>query len=101
MEEEQFSKVDEAALWLDALVEELRLHHIKARSVVDVGDAAEKIVNFARANQIGLIVMSTHGHTGLRKLVASSVASQVSTNAPCPVLLVRAVLARERVADQP
>lgn len=101
MEEEQFSKVDEAALWLDALVEELRLHHIKARSVVDVGDAAEKIVNFAKANQTGLIVMSTHGHTGLRKLVAGSVASQVSTKAPCPVLLVRTVAASERVADQP
>lgn len=100
MEAEQFAKVDEAALWLEALVADLRRHHIQAQSLVDVGDAAEKIVNFAKANPIALIVMSTHGHTGLRKLVAGSVASQVSTSAPCPVLLVRAVPARERVAEQ-
>jgi len=100
MEQEQFSKVDEAAAWLEGIAEELQRHHITARSVVDVGDAAEKIVNFAETNQIGLIVMSTHGHTGLRKLVAGSVASQVSTNAPCPVLLVRAAAAREREKEQ-
>lgn len=89
MEEEQLSKVDEAALWLQALAEDLQRHHIQAQPFVDVGDAAEKIVDYAKANQIDLIVMSTHGHTGLRKLVAGSVASTVSTSAPCPVLLVR------------
>lgn len=90
MEEEQLGKIDEAALWLQALIEDLQRHHIQARSLVDIGDAAEKIVEYAKANQIDLIVMSTHGHTGLRKLVTGSVASKVSTSAPCPVLLVRA-----------
>lgn len=100
MEAEQLAKVNEAALWLEALVADLHRHHIHAQSLVDVGDAAEKIVNFARTNSIDLIVMSTHGHTGLRKLVAGSVASQVSTSAPCPVLLIRATPSSERVVDQ-
>ncbi len=89
IEAEQLGKVDEAALWLQALVETLQLHHIPAKSSVDVGDAAEKIVNYAKANQIDLIIMSTHGHTGMRRLVTGSVANKVSTSAPCPVLLVR------------
>lgn len=89
MEAEQLGKVDEAMDSLQALAETLRLHHIQARAAVDVGDPAEKIVDFAKANQIDLIVMSTHGRTGVRKLVAGSVASKVSSSAPCPVLLVR------------
>lgn len=44
--------------------------------LLDVGDVAEKIVNFAKANQTGLIIMSMHGHTGLRKLVPTVSASE-------------------------
>lgn len=51
--------------------------------------AAEAIVGFARDDATDLIVMSSHGRTGIRRLVLGSVAEQVARTAPCPVLLVR------------
>jgi nucleotide-binding universal stress UspA family protein len=80
---------DEAAEGLQQLVDELKFHHFQVESMVDVGDPAEKIIDCATKNAVDLIVMATHGRTGLRKLAMGSVASQVSTAAPCPVLLVR------------
>jgi nucleotide-binding universal stress UspA family protein len=58
------------------------------RSVVD-GTAAEKIADYARQFQIDLIVMGTHGRSGLSHLLMGSVAESVLRNAPCPVLTIR------------
>lgn len=81
--------VDDATVVLQELAGSLRFQHIKATPVVDVGEAAEKIVDYAERNAIDLIVMSTHGRTGLRRWLMGSVANKVSSVAPCPVLLVR------------
>jgi universal stress protein A len=51
--------------------------------------AAAAIVGFARDDASDLIVMSTHGRTGFRRMVLGSVAEAVVREAPCPVLLVR------------
>lgn len=53
------------------------------------GDAAEQIVRLAREVGCDLIVMGTHGRTGLRRLLMGSVAADVLKNAPCPVVLVK------------
>jgi nucleotide-binding universal stress UspA family protein len=53
------------------------------------GDAAEQIVVTAIALKCDLIVMDTHGRTGLRHLLTGSVAEQVMRNAPCPVMVVK------------
>jgi universal stress protein A len=52
------------------------------------GDAADEIVRYARAREIGLIVVGTHGRTGLSRAVLGSVAERVIRTAPCPVLTV-------------
>lgn len=52
-------------------------------------DAAEEIVRFARENGFDLLVIGTHGRTGLRRLVLGSVAERVVREAACPVLVVR------------
>jgi nucleotide-binding universal stress UspA family protein len=55
------------------------------------GDAAEEILRKARELSSDLIVMGTHGRTGLRRMLAGSVAVSVLRGAPCPVLAFRSV----------
>jgi nucleotide-binding universal stress UspA family protein len=54
------------------------------------GDPATAILRAADENQCDLIVMGTHGRTGLRRLLMGSVAEQVLRRASCPVLTVKA-----------
>jgi nucleotide-binding universal stress UspA family protein len=59
------------------------------------GDAAEEIVRLAGELNCDLIVMGTHGRTGLARLLFGSVAEKVLRQAPCPVLTVKAVAAAQ------
>ena len=59
----------------------IRMQHLLAE-----GDPAAEIVRVAAESGCGLIVMGTHGRTGLDRLVMGSVAEQVMRRAPCPVL---------------
>ena len=65
-----------------------------------LGDAAAKIVEFARENAIDLIVMGTHGRTGMVRLLMGSVAEKVLRLAPCPVLTIKGSAA-DVVVKQP
>jgi nucleotide-binding universal stress UspA family protein len=53
------------------------------------GDPAGEIVRLAKEHQCDLIVMGTHGRTGLSRLLMGSVAEQVLRKAHCPVLTVK------------
>jgi nucleotide-binding universal stress UspA family protein len=53
------------------------------------GDPGKEIVRVAEELGCDLIVLSTHGRTGLRRLLMGSVAEQVLRTAPCPVLTVK------------
>jgi nucleotide-binding universal stress UspA family protein len=53
-----------------------------------VGVPAEKIVEYARDHDVGLIVMGTHGRRALAHLLMGSVAERVVRTAPCPVFTV-------------
>lgn len=53
------------------------------------GDAGDQIVNAARNANADMIVMGTHGKSGLARLLVGSVAESVMRHAPCPVLTVR------------
>jgi len=57
--------------------------------VVMKGIPYEEITKFAETNKIDLIVLATHGRTGLDRLLFGSTAEQVVRYAPCPVLSVR------------
>jgi nucleotide-binding universal stress UspA family protein len=59
-----------------------------ARRVV-VGTPYRKIVEVAEEEKADLIVMTTHGRTGLSHLVMGSVAEKIVRTAPCPVLTMR------------
>jgi universal stress protein A len=56
---------------------------------VVVGTPYRKIVEVAEAERVDLIVMATHGRTGLSHLVMGSVAERIVRTAPCPVLTIR------------
>lgn len=56
---------------------------------IEAGHPAETIVRVAQERNIDLIVMSTHGRTGLQHVLMGSVAEKVVRLAPCPVLTVR------------
>jgi len=53
------------------------------------GSAAGRIVSFAKEQSVDLIVMASHGRTGLRRLLMGSTAENVLRQAPCPVLIVK------------
>ena len=52
------------------------------------GDAAEEIVRYAKGHNVHLIVLGTHGRTGVSRVLMGSVAERVIRTAPCPVLTV-------------
>ena len=75
---------------LDRPVARARNAGVRVRSRVLEGSAHEQIVRTAKRERSDLIVMGTHGRTGLTKLLIGSVAGRVISMAPCPVVTVRA-----------
>ena len=90
----QFSIVERDPAYYGALRDRLREAYAPDHPlVVDygtrVGAAAEEILRAAGELEADLIVLGTHGRTGLRRLLAGSVAEAVLRRAPCPVLALR------------
>lgn len=67
----------------------LRHSGVVVRKQVVEGDPATVIVETAAQERADLIIMSTHGYTGLERWVMGSVTERVLQEAPCPVLVVR------------
>jgi nucleotide-binding universal stress UspA family protein len=61
----------------------------KVVQAVVEGSPKVEIVRYARTQEIGLIVLATHGRSGLAHVIIGSVAESVVRTAPCPVLTVR------------
>jgi len=57
--------------------------------LVDAGEVAEAIIRYADEHGCDLIVMGTHGHSGLRQILMGSVANKVVHLAKVPVTLVK------------
>jgi nucleotide-binding universal stress UspA family protein len=74
---------------LDKLVVKAKGAGVRARGLLLEGSAAEAIVRAARSKRANVIVMGTHGRTGLARLLMGSVAERVVGTAPCPVMTVR------------
>jgi nucleotide-binding universal stress UspA family protein len=74
---------------LKALLARARKAGARARTLLLEGIAHERIVRAASANRADLIVIGTHGRTGLARLFLGSVAARVLAIARCPVLTVR------------
>jgi nucleotide-binding universal stress UspA family protein len=81
----------EAQDYLDETAGQLRAQGVKkiATAAVD-GPAAETIITLAREKPNSLVVMCTHGRSGVRRWVLGSVTERVARHANAPVLVIRA-----------
>lgn len=81
---------DEAEAALAPLVERAGRVGVKVRSLLIKGIPYRAIARAARSQAADLVVLGTHGRTGMARLFLGSVAARVISTAPCPVLTVRA-----------
>jgi len=88
-ESEHTRAMDQARRDMNEKVQHLKHQGVNAVAGIDAGDPAERIVDYAAENKVDLIVMSTHGRTGLARWAYGSVAQKVLQAAPCPVLIIR------------
>lgn len=63
------------------------------------GDPATEILRYAEENQVGLVVMATHGRSGLSRWVMGSIAARVICHSHAPVRLVRSLRHEETLRD--
>jgi nucleotide-binding universal stress UspA family protein len=84
---EQFIAAARAAV--ERVVGGLAADGVTLHAEVGVGPPADEIVRLAKEKEVDLVVMGTHGHTGLTRMMLGSVAEKVVRRAPCPVLTVR------------
>jgi len=74
---------------LQTLAEEKIREGFDVRMQMGSGRAWAEIVEIAKKQKTDLIIISTHGHTGLKHVLLGSTAENVVRHAPCPVLVVR------------
>ena len=79
---------DEGRKGLDAFVKK-NFKDVSVKAVFLEGRPFVEIIRYARENEIDLIVISTHGRSGLKHALFGSVAEKVVRKAPCPVLVVK------------
>jgi nucleotide-binding universal stress UspA family protein len=80
---------EEAQAELHAFARRACKESVPVQVKVTVGKPAEEILRVAREERVDLIVMGTHGRTGVRHLLLGSVAEAIARYAPCPVCMVR------------
>jgi nucleotide-binding universal stress UspA family protein len=83
----QSSEAD-ARKYLAGITASLTEEGINAESVVASGKPAEQVVDFAKRNSIDLIVMATHGRSGVLRRPYGSVAEMVMRTSSVPILVV-------------
>jgi len=74
---------------LDRVIDNHQLRRFTVHAEVREGSPFYEIVRFAKEQEIDLVIMGTHGRTGLIHVLLGSVAEKVVRKAPCPVLTVR------------
>lgn len=74
---------------LDDLIKKEIGRRVLAKRVIRTGKAFYEILQFADEERVNLIIIATHGHSGLEHALFGSTAEKVVRKAPCPVLVVR------------
>jgi nucleotide-binding universal stress UspA family protein len=80
-----------AAEYLNGVAQALKGRGLNVQIEYPEGEAADLLVERAKAVGANLIAMTTHGETGLARFFLGSVAEDVLRHTPCPVLMVRVV----------
>lgn len=93
-------------VYLEHKADEVRQHvhasgvtEARVRSVIFCGDSADQILRYAEENNVSLIVMTTHGRSGIKRWVMGSVAMKVHRCSTVPVRLIRALSSDEAAPE--
>jgi nucleotide-binding universal stress UspA family protein len=84
------SRKKSALAYLRSVAYRPQYRSLKFRVAVATGAPADQILQYADSHSIDLIIMSTHGRSGIGRWAFGSVADKVLRGAKCPILLVRA-----------
>ena len=87
--EAQHILVQESAAYLDEMAQRLQSQGRRVHTAVRWGKADEAIIEYAVEQKVSVIVMATHGHSGLEKWPIGSIAEKVLRSMQVPILLVR------------
>lgn len=86
----------EAEKYLEGRRSRLQSEGLNATIAILEGRPAEAIIGFTKSQPVDLIVIGTHGYTGMKRLMFGSVALRVLHDANVPVLLIRSVSCRTK-----
>ncbi len=87
-----FAELEHALKWSKTKLDntaQTRAADLTCETIAKRGNPYEEIIDVAKAREVDVIVMSTHGRTGLQRLSLGSVTEKVLRTSPCPVLAVR------------
>lgn len=79
---------EKAKKYLDETAAKLQKEGLNTEIVIDKGSAAEKILDYVEKNDVDLIIISTHGSSGISRWLTGSTADKVIRHAAIPVLAV-------------
>ena len=88
IELEEFENFKDHIPLLRKIAEENELDDVPIKSILEEGDTVSTILDVAKKQESGMIVLGTKGASGLKKIFIGSVAGEVLENATCPVLAV-------------
>ncbi len=83
-------RISYAARYLKQVINQIKQDGVKFEAEVLVGHVADRLVDYIDANKIDLVLIATHGRSGISRWVRGSVADKVLRSSQAPVLMVRA-----------
>jgi nucleotide-binding universal stress UspA family protein len=89
LESRRVARMDEREARLGALRHHEIGEGIKGDTIVQMGEPFKEIINMAKARKVDLIIIATHGYSGVKHAFLGSTTERVVRHAPCPVLVVR------------
>ena len=84
------SGLDSRQIYLEEVAKGLRESSLEVETRLQKGDPGRVIIEMAESTEIDLVILSSHGRTGLARWVYGSVAEKILHQARCPMMLIRA-----------
>jgi nucleotide-binding universal stress UspA family protein len=88
LNELEASQKEEASDYIQKMAAMLQKEGINAKPVLVSGYAAEEILNYAKNNKVDLIIMSTHGRSGIKRWIMGSVTNRVLHHSTIPIMTI-------------
>ena len=90
LKERELADKSAAKDYLNQIIHRFKHVGVELHSEVLVGRAADSLADFAEKNNFDLVLIATHGHSGVKRWVRGSVADKILRSSNIPVLMVRA-----------